>query len=87
MAPLAPHDPLPLLAQLEQRWSGRFKVQYLGHGPENWRVRFIRAQVGQQVDWVDGPGCVSHVAASGRAVHQRSGRGEQLARLEPGLQA
>jgi uncharacterized protein (DUF2249 family) len=40
---VAPHDPLPLLAQLEQRSPGLFTVDYLQRGPENWRVRFIRA--------------------------------------------
>jgi uncharacterized protein (DUF2249 family)/iron-sulfur cluster repair protein YtfE (RIC family) len=43
MVLLAPHDPLPLLAQLEQRSPGLFSVDYLERGPENWRVRFIRA--------------------------------------------
>jgi uncharacterized protein (DUF2249 family)/hemerythrin-like domain-containing protein len=40
---VAPHDPLPLLAQLEQRSPGLFSVDYLQRGPERWRVRFIRA--------------------------------------------
>jgi len=40
---VAPHDPLPLLAQLEQRSPGLFSVDYLQRGPESWRVRFIRA--------------------------------------------
>jgi len=39
---VAPHDPLPLLAQLEQRSPGLFSVDYLERGPESWRVRFIR---------------------------------------------
>jgi uncharacterized protein (DUF2249 family) len=43
MVLVAPHDPLPLLAQLEQRAPGRFSVDYLESGPEAWRVRFIRA--------------------------------------------
>jgi uncharacterized protein (DUF2249 family)/hemerythrin-like domain-containing protein len=40
---VAPHDPLPLLAQIEQRSPGLFSVDYLQRGPESWRVRFIRA--------------------------------------------
>jgi uncharacterized protein (DUF2249 family) len=40
---VAPHDPLPLLAQLEQRSPGLFSVDYLEEGPESWRVRFTRA--------------------------------------------
>jgi uncharacterized protein (DUF2249 family)/iron-sulfur cluster repair protein YtfE (RIC family) len=43
MVLVAPHDPLPLLAQLEQRSPGLFTVDYLERGPESWRVRFIRA--------------------------------------------
>lgn len=39
---VAPHDPLPLLAQLEQRSPGLFNVDYLQRGPQSWRVRFIR---------------------------------------------
>ncbi|MHB1473799.1 MAG: DUF2249 domain-containing protein [Dermatophilaceae bacterium] len=40
---LAPHDPLPLLMQLEQRSPGLFSVDYLKRGPETWRLRFVRA--------------------------------------------
>lgn len=43
MVLVAPHDPLPLLAQIEQRSPGMFSVDYLERGPEAWRVRFIRA--------------------------------------------
>ena len=43
MVLVAPHDPLPLLAQLEQKSPGQFKVDYLQRGPESWRIRFIRA--------------------------------------------
>lgn len=39
---LAPHDPLPLLAQVEERYAGRFEVSYLERGPENWRLSFVR---------------------------------------------
>ncbi len=43
MVLVAPHDPLPLLALVEQRSPGLFTVDYLERGPEAWRVRFIRA--------------------------------------------
>jgi uncharacterized protein (DUF2249 family) len=39
---VAPHDPLPLLSQVEQRAPGAFAVSYLEEGPEAWRVRFAR---------------------------------------------
>lgn len=40
---IAPHDPLPLLAQIEERTPGRFAVSYQGRGPESWRLQFLRA--------------------------------------------
>jgi uncharacterized protein (DUF2249 family)/iron-sulfur cluster repair protein YtfE (RIC family) len=39
---VAPHDPLPLLAQIEQRAPGAFEVEYLERGPEAWRLTFVR---------------------------------------------
>ncbi|HET6625919.1 MAG TPA: DUF2249 domain-containing protein [Nocardioidaceae bacterium] len=39
---VAPHDPLPLLAQVEQRSPGKFEVDYLERGPEAWRLSFVR---------------------------------------------
>jgi len=42
MVLVAPHDPLPLLAQLEQRSPGLFTIDYLERGPDTWRIRFIR---------------------------------------------
>lgn len=42
MVLLAPHDPRPLLAQLEQRLPGQFEVEYLQRGPDAWRLVFIR---------------------------------------------
>lgn len=39
---VAPHDPLPLLAQIEDRTPGRFTVSYLERGPEAWVLRFLR---------------------------------------------
>lgn len=40
---VAPHDPLPLLAQVEQRAPGAFSIDYLERGPEAWRLSFIRS--------------------------------------------
>lgn len=42
MVLVAPHDPLPLLAQIEQRDPGAFTVEYLEQGPEAWRLQFVR---------------------------------------------
>lgn len=39
----APHDPKPLLAQLEQRAPGAFAIDYVQRGPEVWKLRFVRA--------------------------------------------
>jgi uncharacterized protein (DUF2249 family)/iron-sulfur cluster repair protein YtfE (RIC family) len=39
---IASHDPLPLLAQVEQRTPGHFSIDYLESGPETWRLRFVR---------------------------------------------
>ncbi len=42
MVLLAPHDPLPLLAQIDARWPGTFTVDYLERGPETWALAFTR---------------------------------------------
>lgn len=39
---VAPHDPVPLLAQVDQMYPGRFAVAYLQKGPEAWTLRFTR---------------------------------------------
>lgn len=39
---VAPHDPLPLLRQLEERHPGTFTVDYLQRGPEAWRLQLVR---------------------------------------------
>ena len=39
---VAPHDPLPLLAQVEDRYRGAFEFDYLQRGPEAWRIVFVR---------------------------------------------
>lgn len=42
---VAPHDPLPLIAQVQQRFPGAFEVSYLERGPEAWRLAFLRQAV------------------------------------------
>ncbi len=42
MVLVAPHDPLPLLAQIEGREPGVWSVGYLERGPEAWRLLFSR---------------------------------------------
>ena len=42
MVLVAPHDPLPLLNQIEGRTPGRFSIDYLERGPEVWRLQFVR---------------------------------------------
>ena len=39
---IAPHDPLPLLKQIEDREGGTIEVSYLERGPEAWRLRLAR---------------------------------------------
>lgn len=39
---VAPHDPLPLLEQLEQREPGAFEIDYLERGPGTWRLAILR---------------------------------------------
>ncbi len=47
---VAPHDPLPLLAQIEGRSPGAFTIEYLERGPEAWRLSMVRAApVGSRV--------------------------------------
>ncbi len=42
MVLVAPHDPLPLLAQIEARNPEVFTVSYLQKGPDAWRLLFMR---------------------------------------------
>ena len=44
MVLVAPHDPLPLLAQLAAREGDAVEVSYLQRGPEAWRMRLHRAR-------------------------------------------
>ncbi|MCU6480602.1 uncharacterized protein (DUF2249 family) [Arthrobacter silviterrae] len=39
---VANHNPLPLLAQLEQRSAGKFTVSYVEDGPETWKLSMVR---------------------------------------------
>nr|WP_227878697.1 DUF2249 domain-containing protein [Arthrobacter dokdonellae] len=39
---IANHNPLPLLAQLEQRSAGKFAVEYVENGPETWKLSMVR---------------------------------------------
>ena len=39
---VAPHDPLPLLAQVEEWQPGAFEVRYLERGPDAWRLQLVR---------------------------------------------
>lgn len=39
---IAPHDPLPLLAQITERYGEGFTVSYLERGPQAWRLRLDR---------------------------------------------
>ncbi len=41
---MAPHNPVPLLNQIEERHPGVFAVSYVTEGPEDWVVRFTRRQ-------------------------------------------
>lgn len=41
---VAPHDPIPLLRQLEGREPGAFAVDYLQRGPEAWRLLLTRRE-------------------------------------------
>lgn len=41
---VAPHDPLPLLAQFVDRYGdGGLAVKYLERGPEAWKLKLTRA--------------------------------------------
>lgn len=41
---IAPHDPLPLLAQMQQRYGADgVSVDYLQRGPEAWKLKLTRA--------------------------------------------
>ena len=39
---VAPHEPLPLLAQVDQRYGSSMQIEYLQEGPQDWHVQFVR---------------------------------------------
>jgi uncharacterized protein (DUF2249 family) len=39
---VAPHEPLPLLTQVNKRYGNAFQIDYLQEGPEDWHVQFLR---------------------------------------------
>ena len=39
---IAPHDPVPLLAQAQDRYDGALAIEYLQRGPTEWRLRLVR---------------------------------------------
>ncbi|CAN5371928.1 DUF2249 domain-containing protein [soil metagenome] len=39
---VADHKPLPLVAQLDERHPGEFRVTYLEDGPDVWKLRLTR---------------------------------------------
>jgi uncharacterized protein (DUF2249 family) len=43
MVLVAPHNPLPLLAEIEREENGAIEVSYLAEGPEAWRLLLTRA--------------------------------------------
>lgn len=42
MALIAPHNPLPLLAQLEDLFGDDLDVSYLEEGPQAWKLRLAK---------------------------------------------
>ena len=40
---VAPHKPIPLLAQIEKKHPAIFSVTFLDEGPDKWHVQFIRS--------------------------------------------
>ena len=39
---IAPHDPIPLLAQARDRYPAGVGVEYLQSGPDSWHIRLLR---------------------------------------------
>jgi uncharacterized protein (DUF2249 family) len=42
MVLVAPHDPVPLLGQIEAEHPGTYDVSYVQRGPEAWKLAFVR---------------------------------------------
>jgi uncharacterized protein (DUF2249 family) len=40
---VAPHDPKPLLAQVDAKYGDGFVREYVESGPDAWKIRFERA--------------------------------------------
>lgn len=40
---VAPHDPLPLLAQVQQRHGETISMSYVQEGPDAWKLKLQRA--------------------------------------------
>ncbi|AQP51352.1 hypothetical protein BW733_11450 [Tessaracoccus flavescens] len=40
---VAPHDPVPLLAQIAERHGDDIAVDYVQRGPEAWKLKLTRA--------------------------------------------
>ena len=45
---VAPHDPLPLLDQLQDREPDAFDIEYVERGPEAWALAFVRTRTLQR---------------------------------------
>ena len=44
MVLVAPHNPLPLLKQLNDREGDAIEVSYLQEGPDAWRLKLARVR-------------------------------------------
>ncbi|GIF13688.1 DUF2249 domain-containing protein [Actinoplanes teichomyceticus] len=42
---VAPHAPLPLLSQIDERYAGQFTTEWLQSGPDVWQLRLHRVAV------------------------------------------
>ncbi|MGA4507482.1 DUF2249 domain-containing protein [Propionibacteriaceae bacterium G1746] len=42
LALVAPHNPLPLLAQIQQAHGDSIEISYLEEGPEAWKLKLAR---------------------------------------------
>lgn len=40
---VAPHNPLPLLAEIDRR-PEQFEREYVKEGPDNWHIKFTRTR-------------------------------------------
>lgn len=42
MVLVAPHKPIPLLAQIEKKHPGSYAVEFLDEGPDKWHIEFVK---------------------------------------------